>query len=160
MILACFVAIFNSALFLIFRTKWGYIFNDDPEVVKMVAQILPLVALFQVFDGVAAVTGGILRARGKQVLGALLNLSAYYILGLPLGAAMTFPSWPFPSIAMGLHGLWIGLTISLVYSALFGTILCFRTNWDAEVVKVRKRLEKEKERQGEARAEVAQGEPV
>jgi len=33
----------------------------------MVATIIPLVALFQVFDGTAGVTNGILRARGKQV---------------------------------------------------------------------------------------------
>ena len=37
------------------------------EVVTLVASILPLVSLFQVFDGNAAVTAGILRARGKQV---------------------------------------------------------------------------------------------
>ncbi|KAG6899947.1 hypothetical protein C0993_005070 [Termitomyces sp. T159_Od127] len=49
------------------RNKWAYLFNDDPEVVSLVASILPLVALFQVFDGNAAVTDGILRARGKQV---------------------------------------------------------------------------------------------
>jgi MATE family multidrug resistance protein len=37
------------------------------EVVTLVASILPLVAMYQVFDGIAAVTSGILRARGKQV---------------------------------------------------------------------------------------------
>jgi len=37
------------------------------EVVQLVGTILPTVALFQVFDANAAVTGGILRARGKQV---------------------------------------------------------------------------------------------
>lgn len=37
------------------------------DVVGLVASILPLVALFQVFDGLSAVSGGILRARGKQV---------------------------------------------------------------------------------------------
>lgn len=37
------------------------------EVVSLVASILPLVALFQVFDGTTAITGGIFRARGKQV---------------------------------------------------------------------------------------------
>lgn len=44
------------------------------EVVVLTAAILPLVALFQVFDGTAAVTGGILRARGKQV-----NRCEYFI---------------------------------------------------------------------------------
>lgn len=37
------------------------------EVVILVASIIPLVALFQVLDGLAGVTNGILRARGKQV---------------------------------------------------------------------------------------------
>ena len=50
-------------------------------VVSLVASILPLVALFQVFDGLSAVTAGILRAVGKQFTGALLNLSAYYVIG-------------------------------------------------------------------------------
>ncbi|KAG6810492.1 hypothetical protein H0H92_011618 [Tricholoma furcatifolium] len=36
------------------------------------------VGLFQVFDALTAVLAGILRARGKQVIGALLLLSAYY----------------------------------------------------------------------------------
>lgn len=40
----------------------------------MVGFILPIVALFQVFDGLGAVTAGILRAEGKQFTGALLNL--------------------------------------------------------------------------------------
>ena len=37
------------------------------EVVEMVAYIMPIVALFQVFDGLTAVTGGIMRSLGKQV---------------------------------------------------------------------------------------------
>jgi MATE family multidrug resistance protein len=44
------------------------------EVVSLVATIIPLLALFQVADGIAAVTAGILRAQGKQLTGALLNL--------------------------------------------------------------------------------------
>ncbi len=43
-------------------------------VIALTAAILPVVAVFQVFDGGAAVSGGVLRARGKQVTGALLNL--------------------------------------------------------------------------------------
>lgn len=41
---------------------------------------------------------------------------------------------------MGLHGLWIGLTVSLVYCAFFGTILCVRADWNHEVWKVTRRL--------------------
>lgn len=64
----------SSTLFLVFRNKWAYLFNNDPEVVLLVASILPLAALFQVFDGTSGVVSGILRAREMQVAGALLNL--------------------------------------------------------------------------------------
>jgi len=56
-----------SSIFLIFSHGWAYMFNNDPNVVSLVASVLPLVALFQVFDGLSATTGGILRARGRQV---------------------------------------------------------------------------------------------
>ena len=61
-------------MFMAWRQSWGHLFNNDAEVVTLVASILPLVALFQVFDGLGAVTAGILRAQGKQFTGALINL--------------------------------------------------------------------------------------
>ncbi|KAJ7201671.1 MATE efflux family protein [Mycena pura] len=133
-----------SGMFMAFRHSWAYLFNDDPLVVERVTSILPLVALFQVFDGTAGVTGGILRAKGKQMTGALLNLSAYYIIGIPFGAWLAF------NCDFGLHGLWIGLTVSLVYCSVFGTILCLRTDWNHEVDKVVARINAENKAAAEA----------
>ncbi|KAG6831475.1 hypothetical protein H0H92_010384 [Tricholoma furcatifolium] len=130
----------SSAMFLIFRNTWAYLFNNDPLVVSLVASILPIVALFQVFDGNAAVTAGILRARGKQVTGALLNLSSYYIIGIPFGMWLAF-RW-----GMEIYGLWVGLTVSLVYCSFFGTLLCVRTDWDREVWKVMQRLKDQQDK--------------
>ncbi|KAI1798396.1 MATE efflux family protein [Ganoderma leucocontextum] len=124
-----------STMFMIFRHSWAHLFNDDPSVVSLVASILPLVALFQVFDGLSAVTAGVLRAVGKQFTGALLNLSAYYVIGIPFGIWLAF--WR----NMELDGLWIGLTVSLVYCAAVGVWLCLNTDWEREVEKVRIRLE-------------------
>lgn len=45
------------------------------EVIRLVSSILPLVSLFQLMDGLAAVVAGILRAQGRQATGALLNLA-------------------------------------------------------------------------------------
>ncbi|OJT14825.1 hypothetical protein TRAPUB_8619 [Trametes pubescens] len=123
-----------STMFMVFRNSWAHLFNDDPAVVASVASILPLVALFQVFDGLSAITAGVLRAVGKQFTGALLNLSAYYVVGIPFGIWLAF--WK----GMDLHGLWIGLTVSLVYCAAVGVWLCFQTDWERQVEKVRIRL--------------------
>ncbi|KAJ6616409.1 mate-domain-containing protein [Mycena sp. CBHHK59/15] len=122
------ISVIFSTMFMVFRTKWAYLFNDDPVVVQLVSSILPLVALFQVFDGTSAVTGGFCGRREN---------SAYYVIGIPFGAWLAF-NWDF-----GLHGLWIGLTVSLVYCAVFGTLLCVRTDWNHEVRKVIARLNSE-----------------
>ncbi|KAL5520375.1 hypothetical protein ACEPAG_9599 [Sanghuangporus baumii] len=128
----------NSIVFLVFRHKWGYLFNDDSEVVSLVASILPIVALYQIVDGLQACCAGLLRARGKQTTGALLNLSAYYIFGIPVGLWLAFPR------NLGLKGLWIGLMVALFYCSVLGIWLCLRTDWEKEVRKVEMRLEKER----------------
>ena len=40
---------------------------------------MPLLGVFQVFDGIAAVTAGVLRARGKQVRDLRLDLAGVLI---------------------------------------------------------------------------------
>ncbi|KAE9382531.1 mate-domain-containing protein, partial [Gymnopus androsaceus JB14] len=84
------ISLVFSAIFWVWRNQWAYLFNDDEDVAVMVGSVLPLVALFQVFDGTVGIVGGILRARGKQATGALLNLSAYYVIGIPLGIYLAF----------------------------------------------------------------------
>ncbi|KAG2142385.1 mate-domain-containing protein [Suillus clintonianus] len=133
-VLAVVIAVVWSTLFMSFRKSWAYIFNSDPEVVTLVASILPIVAVFQVFDGTNAVAGGILRARGKQSIGALLNLSAYYVIGIPFGIWLAFKR------DMGLVGLWVGLTLALVYCSVWGTYLGITADWQKEVEKVLDRL--------------------
>lgn len=45
---------------------------------------------------------------------------------------------------MKLIGLWIGLTVALVYGSGVGMVLCLKTDWDREVRKVMERMEKER----------------
>ena len=57
----------------------------------LVASVLPILGLFQVFDGWTAITGGILRAKGQQVpifccyfffFSKLLNINFTFIQSL------------------------------------------------------------------------------
>ena len=64
-------------------------------------------------------------------------LSAYYVIGIPFGIWLAF------SRDMSLHGLWIGLTVALVYASSAGVWICARTDWERQVEKVRRRLEAE-----------------
>jgi len=121
-------------IFITFRNRWAYIFNSDPRVVSLVAEILPLVAVFQIFDALCAVTGGILRSRGRLTLGAVLNFISYYIVGIPCGLLLTF------KFHMELFGLWIGLAAALLFNSLITTWIVLRADWEDEVLRAQERL--------------------
>ncbi|KAJ8516103.1 hypothetical protein ONZ45_g6554 [Pleurotus djamor] len=131
------VSMITTTVFIVFRNSWAKLFNDDEEVNLLVARILPLVGLFQIFDAASAVAGGSLRARGLQALGAYLNLTGYYIIGLPIGILLAFKA------SMGLLGIWIGLTVALVNNCFWELWVVLRTDWKEEVQKVADRLYEE-----------------
>lgn len=58
--------------------------------------------------------------------------------GIPIGLWLAF------RCDFGLHGLWHGLTVSLVYGSTVGVWLGLNTDWNKEVQKVQKRLQEDK----------------
>ncbi|KAG5353306.1 hypothetical protein C0989_008291 [Termitomyces sp. Mn162] len=107
-------------------------------VVELVSGVLPLIALYQIVDGNSIVAAGILRARGQQFIGAILNITAYYVIGMPVAYWLAFERH------LGLGGLWVGYIVALTYCAVIGTVLCFMTDWEEEVLKVERRLAEER----------------
>ena len=49
------------------RHRWGRLFSSEPEVIRLVATVLPLMAAFQLADGLSGATGGLLRGAGRAV---------------------------------------------------------------------------------------------
>ena len=90
----------------------------------------------QIADGVAATAGSILRSLGLHTTGALINLTSYYIIGLPFGLWLCFQH----NIHLGLIGLWIGLSVALGYASVISFALVWRANWTRAVERVRVRL--------------------
>lgn len=124
---------------------YGYIFSEDAEVVKLVSRVMPLVASFQIADGLAGSCGGVLRGQGRQHLGALFNCVAYYVLALPLGITLAF----HPGSALGLQGLWIGQVVALCIVGLGEYYVVWRTNWQVEVKRgIERNAEEAKRRRG------------
>ncbi|KAI9143277.1 mate-domain-containing protein [Paraphysoderma sedebokerense] len=133
--MAIFLACFNGTIMLALRHVWAHIFTGDPDVATYVAELLPIVCIFQIGDGGSCVTGGILRGSGKQKIGAVANLLAYYVIGLPLGILFTYV------LKLNLVGIWWGLSVALLASLgfQFGYIY-WGINWEAECVAARERV--------------------
>jgi MATE family multidrug resistance protein len=77
-------------------------FTSDPEVVKIVATVLPLLAAFQFADSTTALVNALLRGLGKQSIGGWCNLFVYYVIAVPLALLLCFPK------DLKLLGLWTG----------------------------------------------------
>ncbi|XP_062887475.1 multidrug and toxin extrusion protein 1-like isoform X4 [Mobula hypostoma] len=101
----------------------GYIFTSDKEIILLVADVLPLVVIQQLFDSLAAVSGGVLRGAGKQALGAVVNLVGFYLIGFPIGISIMFAG------KLGILGYWIGMTACVVVQFIFFQAVIYKLNW-------------------------------
>ncbi len=114
----------SAALYALFPAPLARLYNADPAVIAAAAAILPIAALFQVFDGTQAVGFGVLRGLGDTRLPLLANVVGYGCIGLPVGAFLAF------ELNWGLSGIWLGLTLGL---ASVAAILVGRIQWMARI---------------------------
>ncbi|MDP6408289.1 MAG: MATE family efflux transporter [Planctomycetota bacterium] len=114
----CVVMSATAAVFFLGRDVLGRIYTDDASVVALAATILPIAAAFQVFDGAQIIGTGVLRGMGRTRPAAVMNLIAFYAVGLPLAWLLAF------RFERGLAGLWWGLCAGLgvVAVALVGWV--------------------------------------
>ncbi len=99
----------TAVLFASAPTTLASLYTQEAPVVATAALLLPIAAAFQLFDGVQAVTFGVLRGAGDTRMPALVNLFGYWMLGLPLAAWMGVVQGPSPQWVWG--GLALGLLV-------------------------------------------------
>ncbi|KXT06520.1 hypothetical protein AC578_6098 [Pseudocercospora eumusae] len=122
------------AILMATKENFARLFNDDDEVVKLTAKVLPYVALFQIADGLNGSCGGALRGMGRQHVGAAVNIVSYYCGALPLGIYLAFHGW-------GLSGLWVGQCIALYLVGILEWAIVAFSNWNKQVENALKRLD-------------------
>ncbi|KAJ1735667.1 ethionine resistance protein [Coemansia biformis] len=123
------IGIVSSLLLFWYRRGWGYIFTDDRQVAELCAHLMPYFAAVQTYDGMNGVTGGIMRALGKQGLGAMLAFPAFWLLGIPLGFYLAIGP---PRLEV--VGLWLGLAAAVIaFSLPQQWYILFRVDWRHEV---------------------------
>ncbi|KAF3685342.1 putative RING-H2 finger protein ATL71-like [Capsicum annuum] len=79
------------AMFMIsVRKLWGHCYSNEEEVVTYVAEMLMFIAVSHFIDANQSVLSGIARGCGWQKVGAIVNLGAYYLWGIPAGVVLAF----------------------------------------------------------------------
>jgi MATE family multidrug resistance protein len=108
---------FTAAIFLCFPYHLARWYSREPDVVSVAALLIPIAGVFQVFDGLQVVSGGVLRGAGDTRAPMLINLVGYWGLGLPVSGYLGF------ALGQGPAGLWWGLVLGL---AVVAVALLFR----------------------------------
>jgi MATE family multidrug resistance protein len=96
------------------------VFTDDPQLLSIGVRLLSIAAAFQLFDGTQAVATGVLRGVGDTHTPMVMNVIGHWGLGLPVGWALCF------RYGWGVGGLWVGLSVGLVFVAVVLTIVWHR----------------------------------
>jgi multidrug resistance protein, MATE family len=110
---AAFMACMSVVLLVI--PRWiARAYTPDPAIIQSTIALLAAGAAFQLFDGIQTVATGALRGLGDTRTPMLCHFTAYWIIGLPLGAWLCF------RLKWGAIGLWAGLSLALI---LIGIVL-------------------------------------
>ncbi len=112
LVFACVAAV---ALFTLREDIVG-LYTTDREVIGVAAGLLMLVALYQFVDDTQVTAMGALRGYKDTRAPMLTAAFAYWIIGLPLGAALGFGIGGVA--ALGVTGFWIGLVAGLAVAAV------------------------------------------
>ena len=122
-IMATIFMLICGVIFILLRNILPEFYIDSPSVIALASQLLIIAALFQLSDGLQAVTLGALRGMQDVNIPTLITLIAYFVIALPLGYYLTIPK------EMGAFGMWIGLGVGLTISAV---LLLFRFNFKSK----------------------------
>lgn len=106
------------------------LFTSDANVVAVLNRIIPLVAMYQIFDYYHTVLGGGIRAYGYQTVGAIATIVSLYIIALPLAYVLGVHTF------LKASGIWVGLASGLICIGLCYTIVLCTANVEAIIAQV------------------------
>lgn len=113
------VGIFAGSCILLFGNSFIALFTEDTDVRHLASSALFFLSLFTLIDGLQAVCSGVLRGAGKQAIGAVANVFAYYVIGLPM-------AWVFCFVfKLSLVGLMFGISLATGFQVTVMLTLIF-----------------------------------
>ncbi|MBA0557284.1 hypothetical protein Golob_014361 [Gossypium lobatum] len=131
-----FISTVFTAIVIICRSLLIKAFSTDAEVIQAGTSLIPLLAISIFLNGIQPILSGVAIGSGWQHIVAYVNLTTYYIIGLPIGCVLGF------KIGLGVEGIWWGMVVGVLLQTITLIILTARTNWDLEVEKAADRLRK------------------
>jgi MATE family multidrug resistance protein len=112
----------SALAFLLLPVPLARVYTADTATLAIAVTLIPIAGAFQLFDGMQAVAGGVLRGTGDTRVPMLMHFLGFWGMGVPVSW------WLGLHTPLGARGLWWGLVAGLVGAAFL------------QLVRVRRRL--------------------
>ncbi|XP_057981222.1 protein DETOXIFICATION 34 [Malania oleifera] len=128
------IGILSMVIILATRHHFAIIFTDSKEMQDAVAHLAYLLGMTMLLNSVQPVISGVAVGGGWQALVAYINLTCYYVFGLPLGFLLGYKA------KLGVEGIWIGMIAGTFLQTLILLYIVWKTNWKEEVEQASERM--------------------
>ncbi|XP_044491602.1 protein DETOXIFICATION 29-like [Mangifera indica] len=130
------ISLVLSLILIATRNEYPALFSSDSEVIAVVNNLTPMLALCIVINNIQPVLSGVAIGAGWQAVVAYVNIGCYYVFGIPLGLILGY------KVGWGVLGIWCGMLSGTIVQTcvLFGMI--YKTNWNKEASIAEDRIRK------------------
>ncbi|KAJ6724495.1 PROTEIN DETOXIFICATION [Salix viminalis] len=102
---------------------WAGFFSDDLSIMKAFASMTPFLAVSIAIDAFQVVFAGVIRGCGWQNLAVIVNVVAFFGIGMPIATLLGF------KFKLYSKGLWIGLICGLSCQTCTLLLITLRAKW-------------------------------
>ncbi len=121
-----------SAILIGLRDFLVGVYTTDPAVIRIAANLMIFIALYQIVDDTMATMEGTLRGYKDTRVPMIFGLIGYWLVGLPIGHILA-QGW-FGAPAIGVYGYWTGMTIGMFLVAIALGLRLRRTSSDSALI--------------------------
>lgn len=133
---ATMIAVLNSLaagilfwiIVMVFHENLAEIFTSSSSVIAMFNELSVLLAFTILLNCIQPVLSGVAIGCGWQALVALVNISSYYLVGVPLAVLLGL-------LQFGITGIWGGMISGTIVQTLILTIITIKCKWEVEAQK-------------------------
>ncbi|NUM32006.1 MAG: MATE family efflux transporter [Bacteroidetes bacterium] len=109
------VEVIFALIFIFFNKPLTGIYTKELPVLNTASKLLLIAAVFQIVDGMQAISLGLLRGLHDTKIPSYLTFVAYWLIGIPLALFLGL------NTKLGIYGIWWALTFSLFFISISAT---------------------------------------
>ena len=135
--MSLFITVLQMSVLWLAKDAMIRMYTNNAAVAPLLADAWPILIIFTLFDTTQAMGMSVIKASGKQGMGALITGIAYFAIGIPASYYFAFMR------GQDIRGLWWGPTLATLFNTLCYNFIIFRIDWPKLIRSIIEREEKE-----------------